>query len=115
ARGDLPGESPAVLAPTACAFRSAIADNRVPVTVRLFLILRRDLEGKGLGVPERRSAVETETGNAQDVELHRQHIALLAAWIVTGSLVNRGYFTIRKRDGVEARRPMRVLVEPEAE
>ena len=53
--------------------------NRVPVTVHFFLILRRDLEGKGLGVPGRRSAIETETGNAQDGELHRQHIALLAA------------------------------------
>ena len=66
ARGDLPGEAPAVLAPTALAFRAAIAHDRVPVTVRLFLILRRDLEGKGLGVPEHWAAVETETGNAQD-------------------------------------------------
>jgi hypothetical protein len=46
---------------------------------------------------------------------HRQHIALLAAWIVAGSLVNGGYFTIRKSNGVEARRLMRVLVEPEAD
>src|SRR6202035_5123077 len=115
ARGDLPGEAPAVLAPTALAFRAAIADDRVPVTVRLFLILCRDLEGKGLGVPERRAAVETETGNAQDGELHRQLIALLAARIVTGSLVNSGYFTIRKGDGVEVRRLMRVFVEPEAD
>ena len=115
ARGDLPGEAPAVLAPTALAFRAAIADDRVPVTVRLFLILRRDLEGKGLSVPERRAAVETETENAQDGELNRQHIALLAARIVTGSLVNSGYFTIRKGDGVEARRLMRVPVEPEAD
>ena len=59
--GDLPREAPSVLAPTALAFRAAIADDRVPVTVRLFLILRRDLEGKGLGVPQRRSAVEAET------------------------------------------------------
>src|SRR5216110_2106366 len=53
ARRDLPGEAPAVLAPTALAFLAAIADDRVPVTVRLFLIVRRDLEGKGLAVPER--------------------------------------------------------------
>src|SRR3982074_2433443 len=113
-RGDLPGEAPAVLAPPALAFHAAIADDRVPVTVRLFLILRRDLEGKGLVVPER-ATVETETGNAQDSELHRQHIALLAARIVTGSLVNSGYFTVRKGGGVEARRLMRVLVETEAD
>src|SRR5260221_8707741 len=80
---------------------------------RLLLLLRRDLEGKVLGVRERRAAVEAETGNAQDGECPRQHIALLAAWIVTGSLVNSGYFTIRKGDGVEARRLMRVFIEPE--
>jgi len=34
ARGDLPGEAPAVLAPAALAFRAAIADDRVPVAVR---------------------------------------------------------------------------------
>src|SRR5208283_2228730 len=94
--GDLPGEPPAVLAPTAVALRAAIADDRIPVTVRVFLILRRDLEGKGLGMPERRTPVETETGNAHDGELHRQHSALLAARIVLGSLVNSGHFTIRK-------------------
>src|SRR5689334_18984515 len=54
ARGDLPGEAPAVLAPTALAFLAAIADDRVPITVRLFLIVRRDLKGKGLAVLERR-------------------------------------------------------------
>src|SRR5262249_46066859 len=71
--------------------------------------------GKGLGVFERRAAVETETGNAHNGEVHRQHIALLAARKVTGSLVNAGYFTIRKGGGVEARRLMRVFVEPEAD
>jgi len=39
------------------AFLAAIADDGVPVTVRLFLIVRRDLEGKGLGVLEHRAAV----------------------------------------------------------
>ncbi len=58
---------PSVLAPSALAFGAAIFDDRVPVAVRLFLILRRNLEGKGLVVPERRAAVETETGNAQAV------------------------------------------------
>jgi hypothetical protein len=115
ARGNLPGEAPAVLAPTALAFRAALADDRVPVSVRLFLILRRELEGKGLAVPERRAAVETETGDAQDGELHRQHIAFLAARIVSGGLVNSGDFTVRKGGGVEARRLLRVFVEPETD
>src|SRR5438046_2983905 len=76
ARGDLPGEAPAVLAPTALTFLAAIADDGVPVAVRLFLIVRRDLEGEGLAVPELGAAVETETGNTQNGELHRQDIAL---------------------------------------
>src|SRR6266446_6115486 len=75
ARGDLPGEAPAVLAPTARAFLAAIADNRIPVAVGLRLIVRGDLEGKGLAVLERRAAVETEAGNAEDGEFHRQNIA----------------------------------------
>src|SRR5205823_14245835 len=113
--GDLPGEAPAVLAPAALTFLAAVADDRVPVAVRLFLIVRRDLEGKGLAVPERRAAVETKPGNAQNSELHGQHLALLAAGVVTRRLVNRGHFTIRKGGGVEARRLLRVLVEPEAD
>src|SRR5207247_2004056 len=115
ARGDLPGQAPAVLAPTALALLAAIADDRVPVAVRLFLGGRGDLEGEGLAVPELRAAVETETGNAQNGELHRQDIALLAARVVTGGLVHSNHFTIRKGGGVEARRLMRVLVEPEAD
>jgi hypothetical protein len=50
-------------------------------------------------VPECRAAVETETGNAQNGELHRQHIAFLAARIVSWGLVNSGYFTVRKGGG----------------
>src|SRR6195256_2292709 len=115
ARGNLPGEAPAVLAPPALAFLAAIANDRVPVAVRLFLIVRRDLEGKGLAVLEVRAAVETETGNTKNGELHRQFVTLLAARVVTGRLVNSGHFTIRKGGGVEARRLMRVLVEPEAD
>src|SRR5688572_22378389 len=93
ARGDLPGEAPAVLAPTALTFLAAIADDAVPVAVRLVLIVRRDLEGKGLAVLELRAAVETQTGNAQNGELHRQHIALLAARVVSGRLENSSHLT----------------------
>src|SRR5438552_14458359 len=42
-RRDLPGEPPAVLAPTARAFLTAIGDNCIPVAVRLRLIVRGDL------------------------------------------------------------------------
>src|SRR6185436_4563222 len=76
ARRDLPGQAPAILAPTALAFLAAVADDRVPVAVGLCLIVRRDLKGKRLGVLERRAAVEAETGNAQDGEIDRQDVAL---------------------------------------
>ena len=39
ARGDLPGETPPVFAPPARALLTAIADDRVPVAVSLFLVL----------------------------------------------------------------------------
>src|SRR5258706_11562671 len=102
ARGDLPGEAPAVLAPTARAFLAAIADNRIPVAVRLRLIVRGDLKGERLAVLERLAAVETEAGNADDDELHRHNIAGLAARVVARRLVDSGHFTIRKGGGVES-------------
>jgi hypothetical protein len=40
------------------AFLAAIADDRVPVAVRLFLIVRCDLEGKRLAVLELWAAVD---------------------------------------------------------
>src|SRR5688500_965442 len=70
ARGYPPGAAPAVLAPTALAFLPSVVDDRVPVTVRLFLIVRRDLERKGFAVLELRAAVEAEAGYAQDGEVH---------------------------------------------
>src|SRR4029434_10058630 len=115
ARGDLPGEAPAVLAPTALAFRATVADDRVPVTVCLFLIVRRDLKGKGLAVSERRAAIETKTWDAENCELHRQDIALFAAWVVSGRFVNSSHFTIRKGGGVKARRVVGVLIEPQTD
>src|SRR5437899_6671871 len=115
ARGNLPGEAPAVLAPTARAFLAAVADDRIPVAVRLCLIVRCDLEGKGLAVLECRAAVETEAGNAEDGELHSQNIAGLAARVVARCLVDSGHFAVRKGGGVEPRRVLCVLVEPEAD
>src|SRR5262245_19268565 len=114
AGGDLPGEAPAILAPATFALLAFVADDRVPVAVRFLLVVRRDLEGERLAVFERRAAVEAETGNAQDGELHRQDVSSLAAREVAGRLVNRSHFAVRKGSGVEARGILRVLVEPEA-
>src|SRR5439155_5793538 len=94
---------------------AAVADDRIPVAVRLCLIVRCDLEGKGHAVLERGTAVEPEAGNAEDGELHRQDIARLAARVVARRLVDSGHFTIRKGGRVEPRRVLCVLVEPEAD
>ena len=115
ARGDLPGKAPAILAPTALAFLAPVADDGVPIAVGFVLIVRRDLEREGFAVPELRSTVETEAGDAHDGELHGEHFVLPAARVVSGRLVNGGHLTVGKRGGVEARRFLRVLVEPEAD
>src|SRR5207249_1125341 len=93
--GDLPREAPAVLAPTARTFLAAVANDCIPVAVRLCLIVRCDLEGERLGVPERRTAVEAEARNAEDGELHRYVIARLAARAVSRRLVDGGHSTTR--------------------
>src|SRR5918994_2756467 len=77
-RGDLPANAPFVLAPAALAFLPAIADYCVPVAVGLFLIVGRDLEGKGLTVLVVRPAIEADTGYAHDGEVDSQGIASFA-------------------------------------
>ena len=59
-------------------------------------------------MPERRSAVETETRDTQDGELHREYISFLATRIVSVCLVDSGHFTARKGRGVEARRMLSI-------
>src|SRR6185437_2766741 len=109
------GEAPAVLAPAARAFLTAIADDRIPVAVCLCLVVGCDLKRERLGVPERWTAVETEAGKSEDGELHRQDVAGLAARIIGRRLVYRRHFTGRKSSGVEARRVKSILVKPEAD
>src|SRR5439155_7596948 len=115
ARSDLPGEAPAVLAPAALALLASVADDRVTVAVRFLLVVCCDLEGERLAVLERRAAVEAETGNARDGELHRQDVAGLASREVARRLADRGHFAVRKGGGVEARGILGVLVVPEAD
>src|SRR5205807_9467335 len=107
--------APAIFAPAALAFLAAIADDGVPVAVGFFLRVGRNLERKRLVVPELRPAVEPETRNADDGELHRKFIALLTARVVRGRLMNGRYLAVRKGGSVEARRVVCVVVEPEAD
>src|ERR1700760_896762 len=58
ARRDLPGNAPFVLAPAACAFLPAIADDGVPIAIGLLLIVGGDLEREGFAMLERGTAVE---------------------------------------------------------
>jgi hypothetical protein len=78
ARDDLPGDAPPVLAPSARMLLAAIADDGIPVSIRLLLILRGDLEGECLAVSESRSAIEAETRDPHHRELHGEHVAGLA-------------------------------------
>src|SRR5690606_21991876 len=48
ARGDLPGEAPAVPAPAALAFAAAVADDGVPVAVGFGLVFGQDHEADRL-------------------------------------------------------------------
>src|SRR5882724_12458151 len=75
---DLPGQSPAILAPAAGAFLATIANDGIPVAIGLLLGVSGDLKGKGLAVCKLRSAIQAETGNAQDGKFHREHVARFA-------------------------------------
>src|SRR5215210_2374255 len=57
ARRDLPRDPPLVFAPAALALLAAIADDGVPVTVGLLLIIGSDLEREGFVMLERGTAV----------------------------------------------------------
>jgi hypothetical protein len=65
--GDLPADAPSVLAPAALTFLPAMADDRVPVSVGLCLVVGRDLEGEGLVVLELRPAIEADARDAATV------------------------------------------------
>src|SRR5882762_10895627 len=114
ARRDLPGDAPFVLAPAARALLASIADNGVPVAVGLLLVIGGDLKRESFGMLERGTAVEAETGDAGDREFHRQHVALLAGWEVTGCTVNATHGAVGKGFGVEAGGGLCILVVPQA-
>ena len=93
---------------------AAIADDGVPVAVGLGLIVSGDLKRKGFAVFERGTAVEAETRDAANCEFDRQHVALLAGWVVTGRAVDGAYRTVGKSLGIEPGSCLGVLIVPEA-
>src|SRR5437899_2206878 len=114
ARRDLPGDAPLVFAPAARTLLAAIADDGVPVAVGLVLIVGGDLEREGFAMFERGTAVEAETRDAGNCEFDRQHVALLAGWVVTGCTVDGTHRAVGKGLGVEAGSSLGVLIVPEA-
>src|SRR6185437_2390601 len=114
ARRDLPRDAPSVLAPAARALLPAIADDGVPVAVRLLLIVSGDLEREGFVMFERGAAVKAHTRNAGNREFDRQHVALLAGRIIARGTVDGAHFAVRKRLDVEAGSSLGVLIVPEA-
>ena len=113
-RGDLPANTPFVLAPAALAFLPAIADDCVPVAVGLFLIVGRDLEGKGLTVLVVRPAIEADSGYARNGEFDNQGIARFAVGIVGRRTVDGADAALRKGFGVEARGLFGIVFVPQA-
>src|SRR6267154_713030 len=114
ARRDLPGDAPLVLAPAARALLASIADNSVPVAVGLLLIIGGDLKRESFVMLERGTAVKTDAGDAGDCEFYRQHVALLAGWIITGCTVDDTHGAVGKGFGVEAGSSLCVLIVPQA-
>ncbi|AEM42640.1 hypothetical protein KVU_PA0223 (plasmid) [Ketogulonicigenium vulgare WSH-001] len=115
AGGDLPRDAPPVLAPAAFTFLPAIADNGVPIQVGFGLILGQDLERERLVLFEHRAAVQAHAGHAHDGEIHHQHLALFAGWIVARRALDAVHRGVRKDRGIEIGRRFGILVEPEAD
>src|SRR5262245_24174017 len=63
---------------------------------------------------ERRTAIEADTGDASNFELDRQHISLLARWIVTGCTVDGAHRAIGKSFGIKSSSGLGILIVPEA-
>src|SRR5215470_3595845 len=114
ARRDLPGDTPLVLTPAACALLAAIADDGVPIAIGLLLIVGCDLEGEGFIMLEHGTAVEAETRDASDCEFDGQHVTLLAGCVVAGCPEDGTHRAVRKGFGVEAGSSFGVLVVPQA-
>src|SRR5262249_48419555 len=112
-RRDLPRHAPLVFAPAARAFLPAIADDRVPIAIRLVLIVSSDLKRKRFIMFERRTAVEADTGDASNFELDHQHISLLAGWKVAGCTVHGAHGAVGKGFGIKSGGVLGILIVPE--
>jgi hypothetical protein len=88
-RGNLPGDAPLVLAPAALALLAAIADDGVPVAIRLRLVFGRHLKRERFAMLEGRPAVQPQARDAQHGELYRQDAPFLARGKIPRGPVHR--------------------------
>jgi hypothetical protein len=84
ARGDLPGISPAVFAPTTHAFLATVANDGVPQTVRLRLVFGENHKADRFIGDKHRPAVESHEVAAADRELNDKFLSFGAGWRIGG-------------------------------
>ena len=84
------------------AFLPAIADDGVPASIGLVLIVSRDLEGEGFVMFERRTAVDADTRDAGNREFDDQYITRFAGRVVAGRTVDGANRAVGEDCGVKA-------------
>src|SRR5690606_37955386 len=92
-----------------------VAHDGIPVAIGLFLVDSGDLERERLALLEHGPAVEAEAGNPQHGEVHREHIAFLAAGEIPRRMHDMIHRRAREYAGVEPRGALGVVVEPQAD
>src|SRR3989344_5293316 len=113
-RSYLPRHSPLVFAPPARAFLSAILNDGIPIAVRLFLIVRRNLERDRLALLEGGATIQADTRNTADSELYRQHLPCLAVRKIRGCTKNGAHLAVGKSSRIKLRRSLGILFVPKA-
>jgi hypothetical protein len=112
--GNLPGQAPFVLAPTAVALLAAVADDGVPVAIGFGLVGGGDLKRECEAVLDSGAAVEAEAGDAHHGKFDGQYVALLPGWVVSRGAVDGADGGIGKGFGVKPRRVLGVAIVPKA-
>jgi hypothetical protein len=60
------------------------------------------------------TAIEADTGDTGDGELHHQYVAGFGGGVIAGGAVDRAHGAVGKGRGVETRGSLRLLVVPQA-
>src|SRR5262249_50814220 len=110
---DLPGKTPAILAPTTLALTAAVLNDRIPITIGFCLIVGHYLEAHRLVRRKRGATIQADKSLAKYGELHGQLVALFTARVIGWGLKCVPDMAVRKGGRVEFRRFARLaVVEP---